>query len=267
MDISAIASTASAASSLAGLILAIPNSPKGYQPQNDPVIDGSTEQLDPPILFHYEGEQSVTLESDITDHYVENNSSIQDQISLKPIMIVTHGFIGELTNTPPNQYFRGLKLAADKLTVVGGYLPQLSVSALASYNTALQLYNTAQTAKNAAVAAWTSTPNLSLQEKCYLRFYGYWLNRRLFTVQTPWALYDNCAIKSLRAIQAEDTTTITDFEITFKQIQFARVKTTYTATQSTSDLFGRSANQGASEQDFGSQNLSTDPESFTTVMG
>ena len=53
------------------------------------------------FLFNILGEEVVTLTADATDHYVEDNSAIQDHIALKPITITLHGYIGEVNNVPP----------------------------------------------------------------------------------------------------------------------------------------------------------------------
>lgn len=45
--------------------------------------------------------------------------------------------------------------------------------------------------------------------------------RTLFTIQTPWAIFEDMAILNLRAIQDESTRMITDFEVSFKQINIA----------------------------------------------
>src|SRR6185312_8744514 len=100
-DLSSLASITTAATALSNLILVNPQKTIGYQPQNAPSNNGQTAQLGPSLLFHYEGEQTASLESDITDHYIENNTAIQDQIALKPVIITTHGFIGELNDIPP----------------------------------------------------------------------------------------------------------------------------------------------------------------------
>ena len=51
------------------------------------------------FLFDVKGRDELTLASNITDHYVENNSAIQDHIALKPITIRLNGFVGELKNS------------------------------------------------------------------------------------------------------------------------------------------------------------------------
>lgn len=282
-NLSSLSNVTTAATALSNLILVSPQATIGYQPQNPPTQDGQTIQQPPAILFHYEGEQSATLTSDITDHFVEDNTAIQDQIALKPIEITTHGFIGELNDVVPPA-LAALKFLADKLTVISAYTPVLSTSAVIAYNTAFQLYQTAQNAANSAIAAWSSItgtggesvitgdfnqpiitePNQTKQQIAFQQFFGYWNSRTLFTIQTPWAVFENMAIKSLRAIQGEDTDVITDFQITFKQMRFASTSSTLDPTGSVEIAQGRAAFQGSPLTDLGT---STPPSSISLQQG
>jgi hypothetical protein len=239
-NLSALAPITTAAQALSNLILATPGTTQGYQPQNPPNADGtpSTAQQPPAFLFHYEGENSAMFESDITDHYVEDNTAIQDQIALKPEMVTTAGFIGELNNVTPTA-LKPIKFAADKLTVVGSYLPAISVTAQIAYNEAFLLYQTGSTLINSAVSAWNSisgAPGQSIingqglttqgtqnkQQSAFQQWYGYWRNRTLFTIQTPWAVFQNMAIKSLHPVQDAETDVITEFSVVFKIIRTAK---------------------------------------------
>jgi hypothetical protein len=233
-----------------GLISSSPGNTIGYQPtlQNGLPINP------PAIIFQYEGEQTVTLDSDITDHWTENNSTIQDQIALHPEAISTHGFVGELTDAPPNALLAALQIAANTLTIIPGLAPQFTLAAIEQYNAALYAYQVAQNATNALVSAFstvsgsgeavigsngisnasgfngvgknTIASSQGKQQIYFQQFYGYRANRVLFTIQTPWAVFQNCAIKSLRAIQDAETKMVTDFEVTFKTIRFASTTTT-----------------------------------------
>lgn len=241
MGITAITAVTNAAGALGNLILVTPQTVIGYQPQNASINGVLQPYTQPAILFHYEGEQTSTIESDITDHYVENNTPVQDHIALKPVMITTQGFIGDLNDLAPNAYFAAAQIAAEKLTILSAYTPALSATALLAYNEAVFAYNTVNNLADSAVATWnsingetggesvitgstfTSESNQSPQQKYYQQFYGYWNSRALFTVQTPWAIFTDMAIMSIKAIQGADTTTITDFECTFKQIRYASV--------------------------------------------
>src|ERR1700729_4349756 len=119
-NISALSQVTTAATALSNLILVSPQSTIGYQPQNAPLANGSPTQPPPSLLFHYEGEQVVSLQSDITDHYIEDNTALQDQIALKPEEVTTHGFIGELNDVAP-PILAAVQAIADKLTVIDAY--------------------------------------------------------------------------------------------------------------------------------------------------
>ncbi len=260
---------------LSGLLLVTPNANKGYQPQNNivaapplptPISNNvGTLPQSPSFLFNYEGEQTVTLESDITDHYVEDNTAIQDQISLKPEIITTHGFIGELNDVAPASLAL-LQMAANKLGALSAYLPVLSVTALNAYNEAFFLYQTAASAQNSVVSAISSLNggvSQNKQQTAFTTFYGYWQQRYLFTVQTPWAIFPNMAIRTLRAIQDAETRVITNFEITFKRMRFA--KSTSQVQSSTTGDFGssRAAAQAAGLTDLGTSSPPLSPTTLT----
>jgi hypothetical protein len=289
-NISTLANAQNAALSLSNLILVTPQDTVGYQPQPDPTQNGSPNQQAPTLVFNYEGEQTVALQSDITDHYVEDNSSIQDQIALRPVKITTHGYIGELNDVVPAA-LASLNAIANKLTTLSGFLPQISVTALNAYNEANLLYQTALITEQAAVAAWSSIsptgqgageavvtsggitnvgqPGQTKQQIMFQQLYGYWnpansLTRTLFTVQTPWAIFRDCAIDSLRAIQDDTTRMVTDFEITFKQLRFAN--TILATPQSMNQPQGRAANQQSPQVNLGTSTPAASTVPFATAI-
>ena len=282
-NISALANTVASALGLSGLILASPQKTVGYQPQNAPSFKKDTAAQQPTLIFNYEGEQAVALESDITDHYIENNTSIQDQIALKPETITTHGFVGELNDIAPAA-LQPLKTIADKLTPVGAYAPALSATAIIAYTEAQFAYTIGANAVNTAVSAWSSinggggesvingagiasqAKNQTKQQQYFQQFYGYWKSRTLFTIQTPWAVFQDMAIKSLRAVQDAETNVITDFQVTFKLMRFASTTLTENALYGTNSFQGRSAAQSALEVNLGTSTPSLSPISFASQV-
>lgn len=249
VNLTSLGAATTTASALAGLALVSPQGTQGYRPQSPPNTLGfpsfSLSFAGPSLLFHYEGENTAVIESDITDHYTETNSAVQDQIALKPEVITVHGFIGELNDVPPF-FLAPLKTAADKLTVVSAYLPAISTTAQIAYNAAFQAYQAAASLVSTGTSAWNLlsgsggenvigdaglggafnastgqvSNNQNKQQTMFQQFYGYWSARTLFTVQTPWAVFSNMAILRMRAIQDDGTNVITDFEITFKKIRY-----------------------------------------------
>lgn len=268
-NLSGLTPITTAATALSNLVLVSPQQTVGYQPQSQ----NQNAQQPPALLFHYEGEQSVDLESDITDHYVEDNTAVQDQIALKPEVINTEGFIGELNNVPPRA-LQLLKTLADKFTTIGAYTPGLSATAILAYNNAFLLYQVAQNAVNSSVAAWSSITgqdgenvigssglgnafdastgsirnNQTKQQVAFQQFYGYWRSRTLFTVQTPWAVFQNMAIKRITAVQDAETKVVTSFKVSFKMVRFA---STQSAAGIAPILQGRAAAQAAGLVDLG----------------
>ena len=225
ISLDSLAANPTQAVGLSNLILVTPNQ-YGYWAQLPTGVNASSIWANlnrPPIfLFDYEGDQNISLQSDITDHYTEANVAVQDQISIKPVEYTTHGFVSELNDIPP-LLLQPLQTVTNRLTNIESYAPQLTVTAELAYAKSLQAYQAAASIANAAVSAWNYFYKglvQNNQQKAFNKFYGYWNSRTLFTIYTPWQQFQNMAIKSLRAIQDSETRMISDFEITFKQITY-----------------------------------------------
>lgn len=231
MDLASIAQATNAVTGVIGqaLILVSPQEPSGitaqFNPNNIPITsDTRSFRNSRTFLFHYEGENTATLQTDITDHYVEDNTSLQDHIAIKPTIITTHGYIGELNDvTPP--LLQPLKLIADALKPLAAYTPEITATALIKYNQALLAFEIAQQVANTAAAVIDTITGQGVQNKqqrAFTLFYNYFNSRQLFTVNTPWGQFKDMAISVLRAVQDEETRMASSFEITFKQMRFAR---------------------------------------------
>lgn len=282
INLSALSAATTAATSLFNLILVSPQKTVGYQPQNSPSWKKDTSPLPKALLFNYEGEQAVTLTSDITDHFIEDNTAIQDQIALKPVKITTNGFVGELNDIAPAALAPIQSIAA-KLTTISGYVPALSTTALLAYANAFQLYQIGANALNTAVSTWSSingsggetvingssvqtASNQTQQQIYFQQFYGYWQSRTLFTIQTPWAIFQDMAIESLRAIQDAETRVISDFEVTFKLMRFASTQIATNVLYDNNNFMGRTFNQGASNVNLGTSTLQVSPTTFASSL-
>lgn len=282
-NLSSLSGLATRATALANLILVTPKAIVGYQPLNKPNPDGSPSlaQLPESFVFTYEGEQVLSFESDITDHFVESNITVQSHIALKAEVYKTKGYIGELDNVIPD-FLRPVKFIADKLTAVTAFAPQTSVEAELAYSRAFFLYQTTKNVVNSAVAAWSTVSNLisgnggdgqavinsegitqgrvqNKQQIAVQKLYGYWRTRTLFSIQTPWAVMENMAISKVNVVQSETTNTVTDIELTFKKIRMVSTKT----LPGTSGLLGgRAAAMFSSLVNTGTSTGSTSSTSF-----
>jgi len=171
--------------------------------------------------FQIVGDEVLNLQSDITDHYAEDNSSIQDHIALRPIRFTVSGFIGELTNEVPDA-LEAVKETADRLGTLSYYLPSISNTAQRIYNTAIQVYQLGQKIKNAGAVS-ASVKVQTKQEKAYQDLEKLWRNRTLFWVATPYGQFSNMAIENISVTQSADSKFISDFSITFKEVKFSKV--------------------------------------------
>ena len=248
IDLSSLSESAYTLNAATNLILVRPQQRLGYRAQNSTGLDEA-------ILFNFEMDNKVNLESDITDYFVEDNTALQDQISLKPETITVRGVVGELNNVPPAILDGLVATARDRLVNISAYAPELSLTAQRAYNLAFQGYQlAANSLKNVNATlesafnqfsgenisnetiigsngivernGFAATSSQTQQQIYFRKFYTYWRNRNLFTVQTPWAIFKNMAIQKLTAIQDDESELISDFEIQFKAIRFAEVTTT-----------------------------------------
>ena len=158
------------------------------------------------------------------------------------------------------------------------------MTALNAYNEALFLVQTATNLANSAVATWgalsssgsgqsviTGTSlakqnNQTPQQTYFQLFFGYYTSRTLFTVQTPWAVFQNMAIQSIRAVQDAETNVITDFECTFKQMNFASTMAVIGNLGSQYSGVGRQPNQ-ISPNNYGGQGSLGQNTTFSTSPG
>lgn len=307
------------------------------------------------FLFDIPGDEWVELNSQITDHYTELNTSIQDNIALEPERVTLRGVVAELTNsapvneptspvtdplpdnvplTPPltegstssilssagiaNLIKTGISSAAlgvlarkapgvaslakafgpqiiagaqgriasavtsavrtlqsptnaAALQVSGVKLPnpaQVAVGVIKSVvpKFAGSVINALKTLGNpnsqqliggtvAQASAATNTSNSLLQvyeakqptppratrqSSAFLYFYALWKGRQLCSVETPWGIWANMAIASIRAEQAEGSKYATEFTVVFKKVRIAE-----TVTVQLGQLAGRNAFQSA----------------------
>lgn len=262
--------------SLGNVIMVTPDPNNYYKDQQSYIVDGDPTTIDTndTFLFTYEGENTITLDADITDHYIENNSAIQDQIGIRPEIVTVQGYIGELNNAPEYQALKVARTLAEKLYQVSAYTPALSIAALQAYNTAVQLTTSAVNLANNAISRWNNplgevdgiagNDPQNKQQVVFNKFYGWYKNRTFFTIQTPWQIMDNMVIKTLQATQSPDTRTITEFNITFKKMRFASTKliNAPTDTVNATQKQGRLGVQSQAQKDLGT---STPPQATKTA--
>lgn len=220
------------------------------------------------LYFDIINEHSVSIQNQITDNYIENNTAIQDHIAQNPTVISLRGLSGEVVYTPPvtalnwmyskantaiqktfnsGNMMANTNILTDKLTAIPALLPPVD--------------NVTQMAKNAVQYVEASvdryvkivknfTSDLDRQtrlEQIYNDLIALRAANVLMYVETPYAVFQDMAIQSITLHQG-DQNYITDIELTLKQINFA---TTYTTKPDESVMAKYNAMQRTEEANHG----------------
>lgn len=214
------------------------------------------------FLFDVKGRDELTLASNITDHYVENNSAMQDHIARKPITVRVNGFVGEVKNTfDVGTWQNTVATYAGKSTALSYLAPELTTQAKSVYNQMERLYGLYEKANDTVGDLYNqfkgtaSDQTDTRQQAAFQYFKKAWETNQLFTVQTPWETLQQMVIESLRATQNDETKYVTEFEITFKQFRFASTLTRGLTEKEKEQLKSQKLSlQATNQQDKGTQN-------------
>lgn len=181
------------------------------------------------FVFDIVGQEEMAFDSDITDHFVEDNFAIQDHIARRPERFTLRGYVGELKDLLP---FAGVVLLQkiQTLASLGAYQSEWAVQAAQVYSQianqvshAANVLNQAQSVYKVFLAGDTSATR---QQSVFKYFYTLWASRMLCDIETPWQTFTGMAIESVRVIQREESRYVSDFAVTFKQIRIANTAVT-----------------------------------------
>jgi hypothetical protein len=193
------------------------------------------------FLFDIDATQEISLDAEVTDHYTEDNYAIQDHVALRPKMVTLRGYIGELKDMQAQSLLPVLT-NIQSLASIGGFMPQFAAQATQVYSKITDVTSKIDSVINQANNVFDIFTNKSTtanyQQKAYMFFEQLRDSMQLCTVETPYKIFNNMVITSLRAIQKDDTNIISDFAVTFKEIRTAN---TIYETTATPVLSGRAA--------------------------
>jgi hypothetical protein len=177
------------------------------------------------IFEEHKSEQTA----DITDHFVEDNSTRQDHIAIKPTKFTLRGFVGELVDDSNNAKNQITQLA-EKLTIINSYIPVVT-------NFAKQVDKTITTNKESTSSNLEQNIGLGVdlfqaykqlnppdtkQAKAYNFFKALFLSKILVSVETPYGFISDYAIENVVAIQG-DNRFISDFTVVLKEFRTTSV--------------------------------------------
>jgi hypothetical protein len=196
------------------------------------------------LVFDWTGEERLELRAEVTDSWVEDNTAVNDQMALNPERFILNASTAEIvfnpaaaSSAPPQP--------ANPFPLNSPMVPQLTPGAQAA-----QVANSAPSAAAAQGTTNLYQYYLGLQANSPSRqativgfIYQLWKGRVLFTVETPWGIFDSMVIELADAVQSEETTGRTDHKITFKKFRIVQ-----DGALTPDSLLGRAFNQ-ASEAD------------------
>lgn len=184
------------------------------------------------FVFDVDGETTVNLTAEITDHFLEDNSTVQDHIAVKPKRVVLNHYVGELVHREDESFETNVQKVVQKLTILNSFLPTLSKAATQITETlrgdnlsGASFKNVTLESINKATDYWAFAKNISppqnKQEQAYLYLKALMEGKFLVSLQTPFEFINNMAIESVVARQPEKSKYISDFTIQLKEIRTA----------------------------------------------
>jgi hypothetical protein len=197
------------------------------EPKYSPGISG--------FVFDVPTNENISYTADITDHYTENNSHINDHITIKPIKISLSGLIGELVYRQPEGVAAVVKDLQSRLSIVQGYAGQFTPPGFQEVQQGINIVDSAVSTVNQSIErikntiAWIQSvrgKRDTLQQQAAEQLKSLMYTKELITVQTPWGYFDNMVIDSVSITQNEDSKLYSDITVTVKEIRFAEVEFT-----------------------------------------
>ena len=185
------------------------------------------------FIFDIPDTETLNLDADITDHFTESNSFVNDHIVLKPILTTLTGFIGELVFRAPAGILGAVQELDNRLETVEAYAGDLTPGGVQTAQRVIQQAQSAVSAINQTLGKVQNLVELfdgegsedTLQQKAYKQLFALWKTKEIVTVQLPWAYLDSMAIKGVSFIQNAESKEITDISVTLKEMRFAEIKT------------------------------------------
>lgn len=204
-------------------------------------------------LFDLPLEENLELSSDITDHFTEDQSFIQDHVVRQPRRITLRGEIAELVFSPSGARSQAeadaggfdpagtLEQIQNRLGTVEAYigdrLPGAVQASRRVVNTAQEVeafYSRNMNRAQNVVGFFQdddpdpdfpgpTTQNTTRQRRLYNDLKALWMRNEVVTVMTPWEYFDSMLIEQISAQQDEDTTQISEITITLKEYRAATV--------------------------------------------
>ena len=189
------------------------------------------------FIFSLQLNTTVQKQAETTDYYVEDLSAIQDHIAVKPLQITLSGYVGEKTlnsNAFTDQFLQKINTRLINIGTPANKLTSYATQLYSLINAAKQDNDTLLAkASNLYKIALMATGHRTKQQQAYAYFEALMNNRALVSVVTPYDTFLNMAVIGLQAEQGAQSTMLSNFSVTLKQISTTKTHYETYKTEST----------------------------------
>lgn len=186
------------------------------------------------FVFDITKDETVELDSEITDHYLEDGTAVQDHIALAPERVTVSGLVGEYKHISENKP-NSLQKVVQKLTTLQSYLPPIGNAAQTAYDVLSNGWDGLSDAVEDVGSLWEDYRNVNIpsneQQKAFIYFEALRNAKVTFTIQTPFRYYTDMAIERIISRQSGSTRDETEFEVVFKKIRYVSTEVTSLAEE------------------------------------
>jgi hypothetical protein len=178
--------------------------------------------------------ENFTSKTNISKHYTENGSVINDHAINEPDEITLTGLIGELVYRKPQGVEGALNSMASRLGTVNAYLgPFTQGMTQKAAEMATQAAYVLNQAKSIAKRAGNivdffkgEEATLTLQQKAFFEIQALQKTHQIVWVLTPWNIHYNMLISAVTLSQDESSNDYTNFSVTLQEMRFTNIETT-----------------------------------------
>lgn len=184
------------------------------------------------FIFDIESDATIDRRADITDNFVEDNTTIQDNIAIQPKRLTLRSHVGERFFFGGEQPLKQFQSLIQKLIVIDAFLPDLSASeeqfdqSITDQNGAV---DTSDSSFDEILDIFALTINLNPAagkiQQAYLYFEALFEKRILVSVLSPFGFFKSMAIESIQGKEFEISKDMATFSITLKEVRTASITT------------------------------------------
>lgn len=165
------------------------------------------------------GEEKLTFDSEVTDHYVESNVSYQDQISLKPMIYTVSGEVGELAYYNQDIPNTEIGYVAQKLSNLASFLPSTTRAFNQAKDKVIKTLNVVDSIDNIYTRLSYLSPSANKQQIAYLYLLTLWKDRTPVDVTCPWTTLQSYVITNVTFTQPKTTKDKSLISVSFKEFR------------------------------------------------